>query len=597
MAWLRDGQPARAAGACRRVLDERPDDGAALEILGAALEAAGEHDEAAQAFERLTQSQPGVARHWGNLGTALRSAGRYESALSAYEQAAALGDTSPDFLLNLALLHIDRLEFDQARALLVHAVEAAPGDPAIRVFLAVAAFEQADDETVRAALDGLDTAGLDADLVSRAASVLMQAGGHSQAEALLRAQLARSPGDRGAAIRLAQVLERTNRVDEARTRLASMRADPPLEGEAAEDFAAITARLHERAGDWRAAIEGYRRLLAASRAPHLEFHVRFPLARALDAAGERDAAFAEFERAHASQADFLARSAGHILRPGRLAFSIADHPSDPRDIAGWNHDGAPGFERSPVFVVGFPRSGTTLLEQMLDAHPQLCAMDEQPFLQNAIDALRADGVDYPSAMAAVPPSALESARSLYFERAAGAAPARGARRLVDKNPLNLLRLPGIARLFPHARIMLAVRHPCDVILSCHQQHFRAPEFASLCRDLPTLAQAYVRAFDFWFAEAAKLAPAVHVVRYETLVADFSAQARDVTAFLGLEWSDALLDPARRAKARGYISTPSYAQVTQPVTAKAVGRWQQYRKNFESALPILQPYLDRWGYAT
>jgi hypothetical protein len=145
--------------------------------------------------------------------------------------------------------------------------------------------------------------------------------------------------------------------------------------------------------------------------------------------------------------------------------------------------------------------------------------------------------------------------------------------------------------------VLAIRHPCDVILSCYQQHFRAPEFALLCRNLESLAHAYVRAFDYWFAEAAKLSPSVLELRYESLVEHFEAHARETVAFLGLEWHDALLDPARRARERGYISTPSYAQVTQPVTTKAVGRWQRYRRHFEPVLPILQPYLDRWGYAT
>ena len=129
------------------------------------------------------------------------------------------------------------------------------------------------------------------------------------------------------------------------------------------------------------------------------------------------------------------------------------------------------------------------------------------------------------------------------------------------------------------------------------QHFRAPEFALLCRDLPTLARGYRRSFDFWYAQLALLRPVVREVRYESFVTDVEAQAREITAFLGLAWSEALLAPGAHARAKGFISTPSYAQVIEPVHGRAVGRWKLYAQYFEEALIVLRPYLDRWNYQT
>ena len=175
-------------------------------------------------------------------------------------------------------------------------------------------------------------------------------------------------------------------------------------------------------------------------------------------------------------------------------------------------------------------------------------MDEQPFLQRALEELAAAaGGRYPEALAEIPAGKLDAIRARYFDRARQKVTLAAGERLVDKNPLNLLRLPAIRRLFPHARILLAVRHPCDVLLSCYMQQFTAPEFALLCADLPTLATGYRRAFDFWYREQAALAAKVCEVRYETLVGDFAREVRRIAAFLDLPWHDALLAPGERAR--------------------------------------------------
>jgi hypothetical protein len=132
-------------------------------------------------------------------------------------------------------------------------------------------------------------------------------------------------------------------------------------------------------------------------------------------------------------------------------------------------------------------------------------------------------------------------------------------------------------------------------MSCFMQHFRALEFVILCKDLPTLADGYRRSFDFWYRQAELLKPQAYEVRYETFVADFETQMRALSEFLQLPWADAMLAPGENARAKGYISTPSYEQVVQPINTKAVGRWRPYAQHFEPVVPVLRPYLDRWGY--
>src|SRR6185436_9451503 len=122
------------------------------------------------------------------------------------------------------------------------------------------------------------------------------------------------------------------------------------------------------------------------------------------------------------------------------------------------------------------------------------------FVQDALDDLLAAGAGYPAHLSDVSTDVLNRVRASYWERIAKKVKLAAGQRLVDKNPLNILRLPVIKRLFPNARIVLAVRHPCDVILSCYMQQFRAPDFALLCRSIESLALGFRRTFDYWYAQ-------------------------------------------------------------------------------------------------
>ena len=199
-----------------------------------------------------------------------------------------------------------------------------------------------------------------------------------------------------------------------------------------------------------------------------------------------------------------------------------------------------------MFVVGFPRSGTTLLELALDAHPKLKSMDEQRFVQDALDELTAAGAAYPQRLRDVSREVLDDVRARYWQRVAKKVKLAPGERLVDKNPLNILRLPAIRRVFPNARILLAVRHPCDVILSCYMQQFRAPDFALLCRSIDSLALGFRRTFDYWYAQSALLVPEVHELKYEEFVRDIEAGTRAVATFLELPWAESMVRPAERA---------------------------------------------------
>lgn len=593
---LGSGDTAHAEAQCREALALAPYHRDALVLLGVILISEARFGEAEEILTELARLEPGEPAHWVNLGTARRGAKRFDEALSAYARAAELGAASADFYYNLGLTHIDRSDFESARAVLERASALAPADAEIRYRYAQVCHERLRPEDALRALDGWEElSGITPELLASIGFLLMNLGETARAEAALQqAALHPSPGPR-ATLTLVEAHERVNRLKAARTLLDGLEADPQSSA-LGVDLKLVQARVAARESRHEESCRLLRLALGEIRELHLRHHQLFPLAKSLDALGRHEEAFRTLEEAHASQVAHLRMTAPAASLRGAPSLAITQFGCDPTDIARWNHSGAPPADESPIFIVAFPRSGTTLLELTLDAHPQLASMDEQPFLQNALAELLATGVDYPRELGRLRPDELDRVRARYWERVRTRVRFEPGQRLIDKNPLNILRLPVIARLFPNSRILLAIRHPCDVLWSCYMQHFRAPEFALLCADLGRLAHGFRSTFDFWYRESALIRPAAREVRYETLVAEFEREVRAIADFLGLPWDERMLAPAARARSKGFISTPSYSQVVQPLNAHSIGRWRPYAAHLAAALPVVRPYLDRWGYA-
>jgi tetratricopeptide (TPR) repeat protein len=538
--------------------------------------------------------QPTVASHWQNLGTALRPARGYAQALAAFERALQLGSPSAGLLYNLGGLQMERFDYEAAYLALRDAVALAPRDARIRWAFAQCCYDLARREEALAAVEDWEKLeGLTVEITVQIALLLVVGGAVRQAQPAVQRLLTNPPQQGRAAVGFAFLLERLHRLDEARAVMErvelndrSLDADP--------ERLLMSAVLADRGGQQE---EAYRHLSLALQIQKEFVHrhnLLYPLAKACDALGRYEEAYTAAEEAHRSQIAFLDAVTGKSSEEKSQLWSLTANGCDPDDVAAWENAG-PATQDSPIFIVGFPRSGTTLLEQVLDAHPLLQSMDEQPFLLRAVGEVTDRGVRYPAELGKLTSEALNDIRARYWDRARERARLDSGRRLVDKNPLNLVLLPLIRRLFPNARIILAIRHPCDTVLSCFLQHFRS-DLALLCRDLNTLARAYSRAFGFWYSQSSLLRPFSYELRYEQLATDFAAEVRKLNQFLELPWHEAMLAPGEHARAKGFISTPSYAQVIEPVSNRSVGRWKHYESHFREVLPILMPWIDRWGYS-
>lgn len=326
-----------------------------------------------------------------------------------------------------------------------------------------------------------------------------------------------------------------------------------------------------------------------------DFAHYFQLAAVCDRQGDSRAAMRALHEAHRLEAVQRHFDSAQFT-PGVSAMPTSAAPVTAEQYSRWPPLVAPDVNDSPVFVVGFPRSGTTLLEQMLDAHPDLQSMDENPFFNILGNRLRERDPRALLDLGVLQQADCDELRRQYHAMVAERVSRRAGARLVDKNPLNMEWLPMIHRLFPAARIILALRHPCDVVLSCYMQNFRSSSLAIACSSLERLAHAYVETMTRWVEQVEILRPNVMVSRYEDLVADLPQHALRIARFLDLGDASPMLDFDRHARGKTYIGTPSYLQVIEPVNFQGSGRWHKYRSDLEPVLPVLEPMLRYWGYS-
>jgi tetratricopeptide (TPR) repeat protein len=308
-----------------------------------------------------------------------------------------------------------------------------------------------------------------------------------------------------------------------------------------------------------------------------------------------DEAFAAFSRANEIQRAQHAHA--FALDRGPMAPETITRLSE--FVAGTNpstwRQAPPLAQPAPVFLVGFPRSGTTLLDQILASHSQVTTLEEHDNFADASRELIRPDAGFES-WAQLPDADIERLRSLYWQRVAtglSGAPRKSV--FVDKLPLNAVYLPLIHRLFPSAKIILAVRDPRDVVLSCFQQRFGMNAAMFQLLRLDSAAAYYDAVMSLVATSRAKLPLKVHVLRYESLIDDFDAEVRALLEFLELDWQDSVRDYANTAKNRT-IGTPSASQVVRPIYRSARGKWRNYRQFLEPHLPRLEPWVRAFGYA-
>ena len=247
---------------------------------------------------------------------------------------------------------------------------------------------------------------------------------------------------------------------------------------------------------------------------------------------------------------------------------------------------------TPVFLIGFPRSGTTLLDTILLGHSQISIIEEQNMVPQ-MEALILGKANIWDAEL-LGDDEVRQARKVYYD-ILSLHERDKTKMVIDKMPLNITKVPLIHRVFPNARYILALRHPLDTILSCWMQNFALNSAMGNMLDLTRIAQFYEFSMQIFEASTTRYGLNVHRVRYEDLLSDLEFQVRAVIDFLELEWQDNLLDYQTTAMGRGRIHTPSYSQVIEPLYTSATDRWRKYSHHLVKEHALVSKWIKAHGY--
>ena len=597
----------------REVIDTAPAFAKPAEDLGFLLVQAGRPADALPFLERATRLDPSLERAWFTLGKALALLGRGKEADAAFERCfersperrmmahaaehhregrideaerlyrRVLRDNprNVDAMRLLALVAIKLDHPDDAELLLQQAIGIAPDFQLAILDLGRLLKEQ---DRYGEALDCFDRAiALDATQAQahflRAGTLARASFTHEAIEAY-RTCLELRPAHIGALIGIGHVLKAVGDYDDAVASYNACMREAPDFGETYWSLANLKTYRFDDA----MVSEMEKRSREQGDNVQSEVNFLFALGKAHEDRSDYERAWGFYRRGNERQ---RAEVAYDPVQTEIMNDRIVEVYS-PEFLASLVGAGDP--DASPIFILGLPRSGSTLLEQILASHPEVEGTSELPYvgrLATSLSRNRAGGVNYPEAMREQSRSSLAGLGADYLERAAMHR-RTGASRFIDKMPNNFPNIGLIALMLPNAKIIDARRHPLDACLSCYRQLFAKGQ--NFTYDLTEIGEYYVqyqRLMDHW---ARVLPGRVLTVQYEAVVGEFESQVRRLLDFCGLPWNEACL---RFYESERPVRTPSAEQVRQPIYDRSVGHWRHYGRHLDELFAVIDPIRERY----
>jgi tetratricopeptide (TPR) repeat protein len=327
------------------------------------------------------------------------------------------------------------------------------------------------------------------------------------------------------------------------------------------------------------------------------------LAAACDSLGLPDEAMAALARGKAIEAADPLATRFRRQRPEWRRWHAEAMDFSREDAERWAAESRDEGFPEHAFLLGHPRSGTTLLEQILDAHPSICSVEESEPYSTAIDAVlirrherEGAGIPFSDWMRSLPAGTMKKLRADYFAQLAReAGRAFEGLRVIDKNPGLTASVGRIPLTMPGSGLIVMIRDPRDVCLSSYFQSTHRTPWSVNWLTIEETVEQYAFVMNLWLQARNKVVQPWIEIRYEDLVDDPEKEGRRVTRFLGLSWNDAQSDPAAHARSK-IVRSPTHSDVVQPVYRRAIGRWRAYAKHLAPFQSTLEPFLEAFGYS-
>lgn len=396
-------------------------------------------------------------------------------------------------------------------------------------------------------------------------------------------------------LELAALYERGHRLDEARAAVEEALTREPG-NESAQLQKAILDRRRGQLSDAESALRAL--VLDHSRTWPTRAQAWYELAQLLDDAQRYDDAFQALlsaKRLVASHAAAFREQNQEMLSRNQEVIAALDNAR----YARWAADAEQDTPFRIVALTSHPRSGTTLIEQLLDSHDQVISADEFDVFTRWVYLPIVRKFPYsttiPTVLENVPPKVRQMARATYWQQTEAILEEPiGERMLVDKNPGMMILMPIINWAFPEMKMLVALRDPRDVVLSCLMQKVPLTPISSNWLSIADAGEYYTRVMNTWLKVRGLTAGRWLEFRYEDVVVDLEREARKILEFLGLPWDERILKFYEHARTK-MVRSPTYKDVTQPVYQRAVGRWQHYAEHLEPILDKLHPFVKEFGY--
>ena len=389
---------------------------------------------------------------------------------------------------------------------------------------------------------------------------------------------------------LAMVYERANRLDDAwETALKALKYEPT-----APRANLAASKCERRRNNLHSALARLEKIPMDSCRPSICAQIINEKGQLYDRLGNYDKAFESFSDANRvtsrSWQALRIDKKSYIEKITRMQSWIISSSTLPSCSA----NSKPG-SAEPVFIVGFPRSGTTLLEQILATRAEIKTLEEKPLVASMINLFNVRGLRYPEDLSSMNDDLIYDLRRAYLHKASEFLPRHYKGIFIAKLPLNIVDIGLIHQVFPQSKIVLALRHPWDICLSCFMQNFKLNESMIHFLSLEDTARLYDQVFALWDTYVNRLPLNYYLLKYENIVTDFEKETKRLFAFLNLTWDPSVHDYHLRAKSRGTITTPSYHQVTESIYNRSLNRWKKYVQFLKPTYKILHPHIESFGY--
>ena len=252
-------------------------------------------------------------------------------------------------------------------------------------------------------------------------------------------------------------------------------------------------------------------------------------------------------------------------------------------------------KENPIFIIGFLRSGTTLLQTILRSHPLIEVIEEEPIVNNFINSLNIITNNNLHELKKIDKNKIYELQNIYLKNKEKYIKEKNNKiNYIDKNPLNIIHVGEIVRVFPNAKFLLSIRHPCDCVLSCFMQNFIFDNFMSNFFDLEDSANLYNNVMKLWTNYTNFLPINYHIIKYEDLVIDFKKTIEKTLNFLELPWSDDVFKFYKN-NGKDLMNNPGYDQVNKPIYTKSIGKWKKYENKISKIVPVLNPWIKKFNY--